>query len=183
MSLRNAKASYANHPMIRYVRSLPGNYLLRREVADQLGCAHTTLSYLGRPGAPKGLGPTHTAKYGGITLNLYTPERVEQIRRYLSRTARNVPRRGRPKMWNSAENLARRRERARMYAYRARARKYSQAGDEGTASVLMRRADAVARKLGISLDRRAEYQRRECIRKFNIHNPRTKSDIAKADER
>lgn len=169
--------------MIRYVRSLPGNYLLRREVADQLGCAHTTISYLGRPAGPKGLGPTHTAKYGAVTLNLYTPERVEAIRLYLSRVARHSPRRGRPRIWSSEENIARRRQHARMYAYRSRARKYSADGDADTASVLTRRADAIARKLRISSERRVEHRRRERIRKYDIRHPRTESDIVDADER
>lgn len=158
---RAASQTYASHPMIRYVRSLPGDFLLRREVAETLGCSHAEISYLGRAGGPEGLGPTHTAKYGAVTLNLYTPERVERIREHLRRESPGAPRRGRPRMWSADEVDRRRKERARMYAYRYRARKYREAGDDDYADVLDKRADAISRRLGRGSERRRKSKRRK----------------------
>jgi hypothetical protein len=139
---------YADHALVRYVRSLNGQFYLAREVCELLDCAGSTLINLPRrSGLP--LGPTHQVRYGGITLHLYTPQRIEAIAEYLKefRKPRNGRRSGPDTMWTRAEQTQRWRARNRLYNYRHRAEQYTAAGDDANATRMLQQADTVNAEL------------------------------------
>lgn len=154
---------YANHPMVRYVRSLPGEYYLAREAAQRLGCSQSTIAYLGSQHPELQLGPTHKAQYGSVVLHLYTPERIEQIRAYLQRTRSDGNRRirsGRPRVWTASEVNARRRAFHRVRKYRRRAALAREQGQDDRAAGLQRQAEALQAQLDAQLARRMNSSRR-----------------------
>jgi hypothetical protein len=139
-----ASKHYADHPIVRYVRSLRGDYFLAREVADQLGCSVSTISYLAKTHADQGLGPSHQVRYGSTLLRLYTPERVERIREYIvgmrARQEGNRRRRpGRTRLWNAREAHQRARAFDRARYYRNEARRAGIRGEAERAAELERK--------------------------------------------
>jgi hypothetical protein len=104
------RARYADAAIVKYVRSLPQEFYLMREVSFQLGCAASMLGYLRRH-YPE-LGPTHEASYGSTVLRLYTPQRIEEIRKHLEQTA--ARRRGQNRIFTPAEQIERRRDAQRI---------------------------------------------------------------------
>jgi hypothetical protein len=133
---------YSQHPMVRYVRSLPGTYYLRTEAAEALECAPTLLAYIATKHPDLPLGPSHRATYGGHTLLLYTPERVEEIHAWM--VARNrLQGHGRTTtVWTTAEMQDRRRAQARRKSYLRRAKDYQAAGRDEDAALLLAAAKA-----------------------------------------
>lgn len=134
---------YAKHPVVRYVRSLPGNYYLRTEAAEALGCAPSVLSYLAVKHPDLPLGPTHRANYGNVELLLYTPERVEEIRVFMKKNKVGPRNRHNVRMFTPAELQQRRRTRGRAYSYRSRAKDYDVEGRTEDAALLRKAADDV----------------------------------------
>src|SRR3954462_11006517 len=129
---------YANHPMVKYVRSVPDDYYLAREVCELLDCSAATLIYLPkRSGLP--LGPSHQAKYGSVILHLYTQQRIDAIAEYLTtyRQPRGGPRHGPETMWTRTEQTHRWRERNRMRNYHKRAVIHTAAGETEKAARLL----------------------------------------------
>jgi hypothetical protein len=121
---------YANHPLVQFVRALDGEFYLTREVADQVDCSVAMLDYLRRRSTDP-LGPTHQARYGGIELHLYTPERIAEIAKYIaenSRHARGQGRHGPTILWTRTEQLARSRNMDRARNYRVRGARYAAEG-------------------------------------------------------
>jgi hypothetical protein len=122
--------------MVRYVRSLPETYYLAREVAEMVGCTVGMLTYLRRHTDPP-LGATHQASYGGLTMHLYTPERVDEIAVYLHDHRGGDGehrRRGPVRLWTKTEARRRARNFDRARAYRRRAEEYRAAGKEWEAA-------------------------------------------------
>jgi len=154
--MEHAPRDYADSPIVQYVRSLPQEFLLAREVAMELNVALTLLNYLARD-PERGLGPTHQAAYGSLTLRLYTPERLEKIRAHLAAQGDTG---GKPRLFTPIEQLNRRREAQRIRnhinaakAYRAEGKLDKAARSQATADELQVQfdADRVARckELGI----------------------------------
>jgi hypothetical protein len=127
---------YANHPLVKFVRDLDGDYYLTREVAEQLDCSESMLIYLRRR-SEKPLGPTHQASYGGIGIHLYTPERIAEIAQYLAENsgrALGYKRRGPALLWTKAEQLERDRDKMRARNYRVRGAAYAAQGEDEKAA-------------------------------------------------
>jgi hypothetical protein len=141
---------YANHPMIKYVRSLPGEFYLAREVAQMVGCSPRMLAYINKH-SPTPMGATHQAQYGGTALHLYTPERVEEIREYLrarvTKADQGYRQKGPAVMWTHTEAAQRRRERDRARHYRRKAAQYRATDREKDALRMDRTADAITARL------------------------------------
>lgn len=149
---RKPGARYANHPLVKFVRGLEGEYYLASEVADILGCAPSMLDFLRRR-AKTPLGATHKAQYGAIVVHLYTPERVAEISDYL-RSMRaqeaalgNKGGRGPVRLWNATEYQHRIRESTRARNYRVRAAGYRARGLEADAARMDDMAAALAAEL------------------------------------
>lgn len=149
------------HPITQFVRGLEGDLLLIREVAQYLGCSQTALR--GAAQRHPELGPSYSVAYGGIRLNLYTPQDMVALGRYLARdegTGRR--RRGQPRLWSfeEAQDRIKRRDCARHRDYQAE--RESAAGREDLAAT----SRARAAKLRAGLDA-------ECaIRKELVSRPR-----------
>lgn len=152
--------------MIRFVRSLPGDFRLRREAAEELGKSVGTLHALTRrfPGA--GLGPSHTVPYGSMTLRLYSAERIEHIRAFLSARAKfhedgREKRRGRRQLWTSAEARSRRQRTDQARYHRRHAQALRERGEEAQADAAAAKADAIVREL----------RQQECARRGELQPP------------
>lgn len=140
---------YANHPIIKYVRSMPEPLYLPREVAQQLNVAARSLRYA-QQHSEAALGPTHKAQYGATVLHLYTPQRIEQLRAYFDRNdtpGQKAVRRGPPKLWTQTETASRRRrfDQARKYSFRAV--DYDSAGNTAMAEKMRGKAAATLAQL------------------------------------
>jgi len=147
------KARYADHAIVRFVRSLPDEYYLPREVADLLDVSPTMLSWLPAKYPEDELGPTHQAAYGKIKLRLYTPERVRNIRRHLDEHGTGC---GRPRLFSQAEELTRRRQIYAERSYRKTVAKAEAAGETEKAAVALAKADAIREKLESSRVKRCQ---------------------------
>jgi hypothetical protein len=150
MAVRKPRANYARHPIVQYVRSLPEELYLAREVAEQVGCTKAMLLYISRHSdAP--MGPTHQARYGATVLHLYTPERIDQIREYFRREVTKADKgyrqKGPVQMWTHTERVERRRQLDRARAYRRRAVRYREQGDEEKAARMDRESAAVTAQM------------------------------------
>lgn len=143
------KRKYADHPIVRYVRSLDGEYFLPREVAEALGCSTTTLVNLPKQYPDERLGPTHRAHYGEVLLTLYTPARMERIRRFLARQrGEELPYQlASGKLFTVDEYHERHAEHMRMKDYRARAAEYRARGEKALALAAERSAKQIERDL------------------------------------
>lgn len=67
-------------PADRIMADLPGVFYKLSEVAQMLNLSEVTLRRLIRKGVTKA--PSHTLRHGGMQMYLYTPEDVEELRRY-----------------------------------------------------------------------------------------------------
>lgn len=140
---------YGDHPMVKYVRSLPGEFYLTREVADMLDVSEDQLVHLRRHAHPP-LGPTHRAQYGGVTLYLYSAQRAAEIAERV-KTTRGA---GRPSLWTKTESTRRRRDRIRARNYRVRAAKYTEQGQLEQAARMQQMNDDLLAELDKAKRRR-----------------------------
>lgn len=120
-------------PTTRFVRSLPGEYFMTREVAKMLDVSRRTLSRLSAetkdlPEEQK-LGPSFYVHFGKIAVYLYTTTDIERLRAYLAvnkqvhKISSGLPAPvGRPRRWTPAQRKTRNRLYARANYYRKRAR-------------------------------------------------------------
>lgn len=109
------------HPIAQFVRGLGGDLMLIREVAHYLGVSQAALR--GAAQRHPELGPSYSVPYKRIRLNLYTPQDMLALERYLTRyKATGGKRRGQPRLWTEREarERIRRRDRARHLVYRSR---------------------------------------------------------------
>lgn len=129
-------------PMTRYVRSLPGDWLMQREAADLLGISRDALKQLGYK-HPDTLGPGFVTWLGDIKIYLYTDEDVEQVRAYL--IEHPSTRRRNPPTWSTEEHASRHRRRALARYHRMAGDTFAAAGrDERAALSRQRAADITA---------------------------------------
>jgi hypothetical protein len=154
---RKPRAVYAMHPMVQYVRSLPEDLYLAREVAEMIGCSKAMLLYISRH-SDTPMGPTHQARYGATVLHLYTPQRIEQISEYLKREVTKADKGYRQKgplqMWTHTERVQRRRDQDRVRSYRKRAARYREEGDEKRAARMDRMDAALTARLEAAKEKR-----------------------------
>lgn len=159
--VRKSGQPYADHPIVQYVRSLPEEYYLTREVCEQVGCSHSMLLYLQRR-SPTPLGATHRVRYGAVSVHLYTAARVAAIKHYLDHEVTRVDqgnrRRGQTVIWTKTELIKRRRAKDRARQYHQRAIRYRAEGREADAARLERMEAATMSKLD-----RARVKRREKV--------------------
>ena len=145
-------ARYADHPMIRWVRSYPDDYYTRMEAAESLDVTLSMLTWFAQRFPEAHLGPSHKARYQGIEIMLYSPERMEEIRAWVENyKATRVRRRGRQRMFTAAELQYRRRMGGRARDYRRRAKAYETDGRMDDAAAL--REAAVALEAELAKDR------------------------------
>jgi hypothetical protein len=140
-------ANYADHPMVRWVRSLDEPYMMRFEVAQTLDITLSHLSYLAKNFPGEELGPTHRAAYQDVEILLYTADRVEHMRDFLASHADSGRGRGRSRMFTAAELQERRRKGNRVRDYRKRAAIAMEAGKKEQAASMLVRADAIDKDL------------------------------------
>ena len=154
--------------MIRFVRSLPGDFRLRREAADELGKSVGTLHALTRRFPGEGLGPSHTVPYGSMTLRLYSAERIEHIRAFLAaRTTFHEDgrerRRGRRQVWTSAEARSRRQRTDQARYHRRHAQALRERGEDEKAAEAEAKAAVIMRELRAQeCERRGELKPPPC---------------------
>jgi hypothetical protein len=134
--------------MIRWVRSYDEDYLTRTEAAESLDITLSQLTWIHRNHPDAGLGPSHKARYQGIEVLLYSPERIEGIRDWLVEyKASQTQRRGRIRLFSSAELQARRRLGGRIRDYRMRAPQYEEQGRIEDAKALYVAAEMLEKQL------------------------------------
>ena len=136
--------------MVFNVRGLPGEFYLRREVADALGVSAATLDRLGRSD-PDHLGQCHRILFGGLPVLLYDHDRIERLHAHL---ATHRTRRGRPRLWSDEERRARCATYSALGYRRRRAEQLRARGDHAEADRLHRLADQLAAELRHDHDRR-----------------------------
>jgi hypothetical protein len=132
--------------MVQWVRSLEHPFFLRYEVAESLGITLSMLSYLAKTYPEDNLGATHRASYEDVEILLYTPDRVEHIRQFLT-TRREGGLRGRQRMFTASELQHRRRLAGRVRDYRKRGKEYAEAGKVEKSVRLLDMAVAVEAEL------------------------------------
>lgn len=76
-------------PILRHVRSIPGRWYTRSEVATMLGISVARLRYL--QGRPDLQAPRNKTLIGQTTVFLYDQDDVDEIRAYISRRPEAVP--------------------------------------------------------------------------------------------
>lgn len=132
-------SKYANHPLVRFVRSLPGEYYLTKEAAELLGVDGSQLTYIAKH-SPTPLGPTHQFSYGAIPVRLYTRERIDEIEAYLAK--RTGAQSGTPAIWSRTESRDRKHKLVQVRDNHDRAAAATAAGDLEKAAEFERRAAA-----------------------------------------
>lgn len=113
-------------PVVRFVRSLDGEYYLLSEVAAALDVPVPTLRRLKTKNS-KLWGPSFKTHYGKTLIYLYTPADLARLARRFAKIRAEHPAMltgslGRPRMWNLAE----RQERQRRFAQAGYMRKRAQ---------------------------------------------------------
>ncbi len=102
-------------PATRFVRSLPGDYFMLREAAEELKLSPYTLrKYIVED--IDGLVPSKAVMFGKVQVYLYTKDDIERMRSVLAsrEQVRPYDRKGRP----SKYSLEQRNERARLFSRR-----------------------------------------------------------------
>lgn len=69
-------------PVMDFVRSLGKHYRTTQEVADELGMSPNTIRNFSKN--PDIKAPSYIAPFGKTYVRLYTPEDIEELRKYLS---------------------------------------------------------------------------------------------------
>lgn len=145
---------YEAHPIVQFVRKLPGELYLRREAANLLGRHPTALDNAGQ--ADPALGPSFSIDYGGVPLLLYTAGDLAALEIHFQ-----GQRSGRPRLWTMTESIDRRRrsEAARYrdrVAARLRAEGRHEEAAEITAVAATIRADLLAQRATRERSKRAK---------------------------
>lgn len=131
MNRKAGATTYGDHPLVRWARSLPEELYLSREVAEQLECSAPYLVWLRNRTDGAQLGPTHKAAYGGTTIYLYTPQRIEEIAAFMDRISKREEgnqRRGPILLWTVTEKAQRRKDQDRASRNAKRAQEYREHG-------------------------------------------------------
>lgn len=152
-------------PTIRWVRELPGEWYLLREVATALGISARVLRRWASQHPD--LAASHSAQRGSTRVHLYSPADVERLRAYATDTTRVLPptstltggNLGVPVLWTPVEQLARRRGHKAAYYWRRKANRLEAAGDAEAAAT----ARALAAQIRADLAAAHRTRRRERV--------------------
>ncbi len=134
----------------RFVRSLPGEYYLLREVATTLYTSGRVLRRLMRQ-HPGTLAPSHTAMLGKVRVYLYTPADVDRLRAHFAGAPAPAA------LWTAAEYTMRQRRHSAAYRAGRRAAQLAERGDAAGA----KRAAELAARIKAELRSQAEARRAE----------------------
>lgn len=77
-------------PVVEYVRSLGSEYMTTQEVADDLGLSPNTIRKFAKD--PDLKAPSYVAPFGKTVVRLYTPEDMAELRRFLAKRQKVMPR-------------------------------------------------------------------------------------------
>lgn len=130
---------------VRAVRSLPGIWYLRSEVADALGVSPATVRRLSSR-APS-LQPSAVLQRGSVGVSLYDQAAVDALGERLAATA---SRRGRPRLWDDQQRRRRRALHSAAGYYRRRAALLKARGDLDSARQAESRASVLRAALQAS---------------------------------
>jgi hypothetical protein len=136
-----------------YAAHLDTGYMLASDVADFLGMSATTVRRWHRRD-PTHLGSKFTTRFGGHQIWLYDREAVRRLA-VVAGNAADIPRRGRPRLWDPAERRERRRQLCAASYQRRRAAELAQRGDLADARAALARAEAISRALERQASERA----------------------------
>jgi len=121
------------HHVQRHVHELDGEFFLLADVAEILDMHDSTLRKL-RWRYPEVFRGSYYGRCGGIALYLFTGDDIDRISSYLAeRSAAGFGKRGRPRMWSTAEAKDRERAQLRTNYYRRRAEALLAKGDAAQA--------------------------------------------------
>lgn len=110
-------------PVIRFVRSLEGEWLTLSEVARAIQVPEDTLRGWRRTD-PATFGPTELTHLGDLPVCLYSLEDLERVRVAAKHNAA-----GKPRMWSADEVRSRRARTMKARYYEVRAAKHTEDGD------------------------------------------------------
>lgn len=139
-------------PATRYVRSLPGNYIMLREAAEACGVSTFVLRKFISEGTP-GCLPSKTAKYGKMRIYLYTLKDIESIKKHLEerRTVHDFdgPTRkvGRPPKYLETERKHRDQLHSKKWYWNNRVKVLTERGDTAGATKAQKRVDEIEKEL------------------------------------
>lgn len=140
-------------PVTRFVRSLPGDWRLLREVSGLVGVSQFTLRRYIDDNIKECL-PSKVARIGKMHVYLYSAEDIASIERYLRDRTEVVDfdgkRKRRAPIYTSAERIGRKRARSRKWYWEDRARALAEAGDKVGAQDALRRAKEIGEELKAS---------------------------------
>lgn len=131
-------------PIIKYVRSIEGNYMTLAEVARALNVVEETLR-LWRKRDPERFGPSLMTHFGDVPVYLYSLDDLERVRR--NAKERGIAKCGRPRLWTVREGQARQRRMTRVSYLRARAKVLRAEGESARAGEMERKARDMNRAL------------------------------------
>lgn len=132
--------------VVAFVRSLPGELYLRREVARALGMTPAAVRAVSYSADHPDHGPSYAVNWGSKQIHLYTSENLTALRDHFTRQQTKGDT-GRPRVWSleEGEQRARRGDLARYH--RRAAIKYTSAGELDKARASLDRAEAITAEL------------------------------------
>lgn len=139
-------------PATRFVRSLPGDYIMLREAAEMLEVTQFTLRKFIQDDV-EGCVPSKYAMLGKIKIYLYTQEDVESIRDHLRDLTKvydhvgQAKRIGRPPEYTQPERDKRSRLYSKSWYWKNRVRLLTERGDADGAAQAQQRVDEIQKEL------------------------------------
>ena len=112
-------------PATAFVRSLPGEFFMLREVAEMVGVSQYTLRNLIAKNA-EGLTPSNYAMFGSVKIYLYTRADIDRLQKHFERRLEvrkydgQSPKVGRPALYTKEERLERNRLHSQAYYWHKR---------------------------------------------------------------
>lgn len=139
-------------PATRYVRSLPGNYLMLREAAHACGVSSFVLRKFIAEGTP-GCLPSKTATWGKVRIYLYTMKDVARIQKHLAerQTVQDfdgqTKKVGRPPKYGESERKWRDQQHSKKWYWKNRVKLLNDKGDTAGAEQAQKRVDEIEKEL------------------------------------
>lgn len=112
-------------PAVAFVRSLPGEFFMLREVAEMVGVSQYTLRNLIANDA-EGLTPSNFAMFGNVKIYLYTRDDIARLQKHFERRLEVLKyngqsaKVGRPALYTKEERRERNRLHSQSYYYKKR---------------------------------------------------------------
>ena len=112
-------------PAVAFVRSLPGEFFMLREVAEMVGVSQYTLRNL-IANDVEGLTPSNFAMFGNVKIYLYTRDDIARLKKHFERRLEVLKyngqsaKVGRPALYTKEERRERNRLHSQSYYYKKR---------------------------------------------------------------